>query len=83
MSDDPDRFRLNLRTDELGESVPAAITELRALLSHDFAPVREGAVYALAAILGEVDGVAAELRRMATEDPSPGVREACEGMLTP
>ena len=62
----------------LGSSTVVAI--LLSLLTHDAAIVREGAVYGLSyhTTFMEVVDV---LRRVATEDPSPGVRSAASDVI--
>jgi HEAT repeat protein len=58
-----------------------AVPALLALLDHRSAPVREGAIYGLEKHLERSGSARATLKRIATTDPSPGVRAAAQDAL--
>lgn len=76
--------------EKLGRVVPDrdvkwALQELTDALSHASPTCREGAVYGLAHIAKRfataTDDVLTRLRVVASDDPSPGVREAAEEVI--
>jgi HEAT repeat protein len=80
LSVEPDPVLLTYAAEVAGQHLPSEVVvpALLALLKHESALVREGAVYGLAQHEG--DSIDDELRTLVA-DPSPGVRTAAKDIL--
>ena len=81
LADQPNQLTFSAEAVGLVADSALAVSILLPLLSHATPVVREGAVYGICPHLKSSTEALAVLREMASNDPSPGVRESAQDAM--